>query len=176
MTHTLLGLDFPHWREATRIARARRALTGPLLLVARDDDATRGALGVAAQLARRARVSAHVLTVVPPISFPVSLLAGVDREALDEGRAQRQLARVRQRVHQAVGRAAHFSTSAEGGRHAPTVARAARERGAELILMGLETAARRGGWEPRAPRSRSAARPTGPGDREDTRLNPRHLS
>src|SRR5690606_17341985 len=41
------------------------------------------------------------------------------------------------RVHQTVGRSAYFSTSAEVGSPASTIASAARERGAELILVGL---------------------------------------
>ena len=59
--------------------------------------------------------------------------------ALAEGRRQEQLARVRQRVHQTVGRSAHFSMSAELGSPSRSIARAARERMSELILVGLQT-------------------------------------
>jgi nucleotide-binding universal stress UspA family protein len=44
---------------------------------------------------------------------------------------------MRQRLHQTVGLSGHFSASAELGSPARVIALAARERGAELILVGL---------------------------------------
>jgi len=97
-----------------------------------------GALHVAQLLARRDRVNAHVLTVVRPLALPASLFAAVDQDAWAEVRRQQQLASVRQRLHETVGRTAYFSVSAENGSPAPVIARAARERGAELIIVGID--------------------------------------
>jgi nucleotide-binding universal stress UspA family protein len=93
---------------------------------------------VAQLLARRDRVNAHVLTVVRPLALPASLFAAVDRDAWEEVRRQQQLSSVRQRLHETVGRTAHFSVSAESGGPAPVIARIARERRAELILLGID--------------------------------------
>jgi nucleotide-binding universal stress UspA family protein len=97
-----------------------------------------GALRVAQMLARRDRVNAHVLTVVRPLALPESLFAPGDHDAWEELRRQQQLGSVRQRLHETVGRTAHFSVSAESGSPAPVIARIARERGAELILAGID--------------------------------------
>ena len=97
-----------------------------------------GALHVAQLLARRDRVNAHVLTVVRPLALPASLFAPGDRDAWEEVRRQQQLAAVRQRLHETIGRTAHFSVSAESGSPAPVIARIARERRAELILLGID--------------------------------------
>jgi nucleotide-binding universal stress UspA family protein len=94
-------------------------------------------LRLAQLLARRDRVNAHVLTVIRPLALPASLFAAVDQDAWEEARRQQQLASVRQRLHQTVGRTAYFSLDAEIGSPAPVIARVARERGAELILVGL---------------------------------------
>lgn len=120
-----------------RASPARRLLTGPLLVAGRDDESTRGALRIAEILARRDRVNAHVLSVVPPLPYTASLVEGIDAAAIENARRIEQLGRVRRRVHQTVGRSAHFSTSAEVGSPASVIAHAARERGAELILVGL---------------------------------------
>jgi nucleotide-binding universal stress UspA family protein len=97
-----------------------------------------GALHVAQLLARRDRVNAHVLTVVRPLALPASLFSAVEQDAWEEARRQQQLASVRQRLHQTVGRTAHFSVSAESGSPAPVIARVAQERLAELILVGID--------------------------------------
>jgi nucleotide-binding universal stress UspA family protein len=128
----------PAERAEGRLTEARRALVGPLLVGGEEASPLDGALRLAQLLARRDRVNAHVLTVVRPLALPSTLLAGIDREAWEEGRRQRQLAVVRQRLHQTVGVSAHFSVSAERGSPAPTIARVARERGAELVLVGIE--------------------------------------
>ena len=126
--------------QADRTAMVRRAFSGPLLIAARDDDSAHGPLQLAELIARRDQVNAHVLTLVQPPPFTASLLlAEADIAALTEGRRQDQLARVRQRMHQTVGRAAHFSMSAELGSPSRAVANVARQREAELILVGLET-------------------------------------
>jgi nucleotide-binding universal stress UspA family protein len=116
----------------------QRTHTGPLLIAGEDADYTRGALHVAELLARRDRVNAHVLGVVRPLTFPVSLLSEIDREALEEGRRRTHLDRVRQRLHQATGLAAYFTVDAATGSPAAELARVARERGSEVILVGLE--------------------------------------
>ena len=128
----------PPMNDAENSPPPRRGLISPLLVAGEETSSIDGALHVAQLLARRDDVNAHVLTVVRPLTLPASLLADVDREAWEEGRRQRQLALVRQQLHQAVGVSAHFSASAEGGSPAPTIARIARERGAELILVGLD--------------------------------------
>ena len=97
-----------------------------------------GALRVAQLLARRDRVNAHVVTVVRPLSLPASLFPALDRDAWMEVRRQQQLSSVRQRLHETVGRTAYFSVSAESGSPAPVIARIARERRAELILLGID--------------------------------------
>lgn len=97
-----------------------------------------GALRVAQLLARRDRVNAHVVTVVRPLSLPASLFPALDRDAWMEVRRQQQLSSVRQRLHETVGQTAHFSVSAESGSPAPVIARIARERRAELILLGID--------------------------------------
>jgi len=93
---------------------------------------------VAQFLGRRDRVNVHLLTVVRPLAFPASLFAGVDQDAWEDVRRQQQLASVRQRLHQTVGRTAHFSVSAESGSPAPVIARVARERRSGLILVGID--------------------------------------
>ena len=120
------------------VATARRTLVGPIVVAGEDATPTDGALRVAQLLARRDRVNAHVLTVVRPLALPSSLLSGVDQDAWQEVRRQQQLASVRQRLHETVGQTAHFSVGAESGSPAPTIARIARERGAELILVGID--------------------------------------
>ena len=130
-------------------AASRRAFAGPLVIAGEDASPIDGALRVAQLLARRDRVNAHVLTVVRSLALPASLFAAVDRDAWEEVRQQRQLSSVRQRLHETVGRTAHFSVSAESGSPAPVIARIARERGAELILLGIDAhgAPRRGETE-----------------------------
>jgi nucleotide-binding universal stress UspA family protein len=119
-------------------ATPRRTYTGPLLIAGEDADYTRGALHVAELLARRDRVNAHVIGVVRPLTFPVSLLSDADGEALEEGRRQMHLDRVRQRLHQATGLAAYFTVEAITGSPAAVLAGAARKRSSEIIVVGLE--------------------------------------
>lgn len=116
----------------------RRALIGPILVAAEDASPIDGALHVAQLLARRDRVNAHLVTVVRPLALPTSLFAPGDRDAWEELRRQQQLTTVRQRLHETIGRTAHFSVSAESGSPAPVIARIARERRAELILLGID--------------------------------------
>jgi nucleotide-binding universal stress UspA family protein len=134
MTSATLNL---HARSRIHGSPARHVLTGPLLVAGRDDESTRGALRIAEILARRDRVNAHVLSVVPPLPYTASLLEGIDPAAIENARRSEQLARVRRRVHQTVGRSAHFSTGAEVGSPASAIARSARDRGAALVLVGL---------------------------------------
>lgn len=125
---TLMTSDVDALHEPRAAGAPGRALTGPLLIAARDDDSARGALRVAELLARRDRVNGHVLTLVQPLPFTASLLTNADAAALSDGRRRKQLARVRQRVHQTVGRSAYFSTDAEDGSPAHAMARAVDER------------------------------------------------
>ena len=125
-------------------AVVRRGFAGPLLVAGEETSPVDGALRVAQLLARRDHVNAHVLTVVRPLTLPATLLAGDDREAWEEARRQRQLALVRQQLHQTVGVSGHFSVSAESGSPAPVIARVARERGSEVVLVGIEPHGARG--------------------------------
>ena len=63
-------------RKPGKASRGARAITplgppivGPLLIAAVRDHPLAGALRLAEALARRGRVEAHVLTVVPPLSL-----------------------------------------------------------------------------------------------------------
>jgi nucleotide-binding universal stress UspA family protein len=137
MTNPTLEQDLGEERQATRAAAMPRGLTGPLLIAGRDDDETSGALRIAELLARRDRLNAHVLTVVPPLPATVGLLIGTDVAPLDEGRRHERLGHMRQRVHQTVGLSVHFSVSAEVGHSASVIATVARERSSALILVGI---------------------------------------
>lgn len=117
---------------------ARRALRGPIIVAGEEASPLDGALRLGQELARRDLVNVHVLTVVRPLALPAPLLAGADRDAWEKGRRQRQLELVRQRTHQSIGVSAHFSVGVEQGSPAPTIARVARERRAELVLVGME--------------------------------------
>jgi len=136
MTDTMFDPEMLEDRETPDSAPRRRAFTGSLLIAGRDDDMS-GALRVAELLARRDRVSAHVVVPVSPLPSTVSLLTGIDADALNEALRQEQLTRVRQRVHQTVGRSAHFGVSAELGSAARAVGATARARDAALILVSL---------------------------------------
>jgi nucleotide-binding universal stress UspA family protein len=119
-------------------AASRRAFVGPLLVAGEEASPIDGALHVAQLLARRDRVNAHVLSVVRPLALPASLFAADDHNGWEDGRRQQQLSSVRQRLYETVGRTAHFSVSAETGSPAPVIARVARDRRAELILLGID--------------------------------------
>jgi nucleotide-binding universal stress UspA family protein len=126
-----------HVHDAT-IESPRRTHTGPLLIAGEDADHVRGVLHIAELLARRDRVNAQVLGVVHSLGFPATLFAEADREALEEGRRQTYLESLRQRLHQTTGTAPFFTLEVVTGSAAPTLARVARERGAELIMVGLD--------------------------------------
>ena len=119
-------------------APARRSLTGPILIGGEDEPWISGALKLALLLTRTSRLNAHVLGVVRPLGLPLSTLLPSDYEALEEGRRLQHLDRVRRRVYQTVGNAAPFSTGAVTGSPAPMLGREARQRGSQLILLGLE--------------------------------------
>jgi nucleotide-binding universal stress UspA family protein len=138
MVQTTLDADRVEANAGVDAPPPQRTHTGPLLIAGEDAEYTRGAMHVAELLARRDRVNAHVLGVVRPLAFPASLLSEIDREALEEGRRRTHLDRVRQRLHQATGLAAYFTVDAVSGSPAVQLARAARERGSELIMVGLE--------------------------------------
>jgi hypothetical protein len=125
-------------------------VAGPLLIAAGSDNPPQGALRLAEALARRDRVNAHVLAVVPPLSASVSTLAslGTDLERceLDEYLRDKAHSRTRGRVHKSVGLAWFFSTSAEIGPVGATVAASVQARSAAYVLAGLapaDTEARR---------------------------------
>ncbi|MGQ0713700.1 MAG: universal stress protein [Gemmatimonadaceae bacterium] len=118
-------------------ALPQRTHTGPLLIAGEDADHAIGVFHVAELLARRDRVNAHVLGVLRPLTIPAALLTSVPRDALEEGRRRLYLGSVRQRLHQATGRAVFFSVEIVTGNPASTLARAALERGSELIMVGV---------------------------------------
>jgi hypothetical protein len=106
-------------------------------------------LRLAEALARRDRVEAHVLTVVPSLSASLSALASLaadlEPRELDEFLRDRARIRTQRRVHQWVGLSSFFSTSAAIGPVGATVAAHARARSAAYLLVGLapaDTAAR----------------------------------
>jgi len=115
-----------------------RSLLGPLLIAGQDAEYMRGALCVAEILARRDHVNAHVLGAVPALALPQLLLVNLEHEALEDGRREQHLDRLRRRLHQVTGISAQFSVEAITGSPAVELARAARERGSEYILVGLE--------------------------------------
>src|SRR4051812_3293663 len=108
-------LELRDLQETGRSRRPRhgRTFDGPLLVLGADDGTAEGALRIAELIARRDGLNAHVLALVPSLPFTASLLARVDAAALEEGRRQDALTRVRLRVHRTVGRSAYFSTSAD---------------------------------------------------------------
>ena len=63
---------------------------------------------VAEILARRDRVNAHVLGAVPALALPQLLLVNRDHKALEDGRREQHLDRLR-RLHQVTGISAQFS-------------------------------------------------------------------
>ena len=143
-------------RKASRGARAITpttpilpTLAGPLLIAAVRDHPLGGALRLAEALARRGRVDAHVLAVVPPLSGSlsalVSLAADLEPSELDEFLREKARIRTQRQVHQSVGLSSFFSTSAEIGPVSATIAAHARARSAAYLLVGLapaDTAAR----------------------------------
>ena len=125
-------------------------IVGPLLIAAVRDHPLAGALRLAEALARRGRVDAHVLAVVPPLSGSLSALASIDADLepreLDECLRDNARVRTQRQVHQAVGLSSFFSTSAETGPVGATLAAHARARSAAYVLVGLapaDTAARK---------------------------------
>jgi nucleotide-binding universal stress UspA family protein len=99
-----------------------------------------GALHIADLLARRDRVNAHLLGVVPPLAFPLALVLPVEYETVEDARRQQLLAQVRQRLSQTLGVAAYWSTEAHVGHLAAALAQASRARGSSLIVLGLPDA------------------------------------
>lgn len=119
-------------------APPQRTHSGPLLVAGEDTEHTRGVLHLAQELARRDRVAVHVLGVIRPLGLPGAILEADDRQAWEEGRRQMHLRRLRQRLYQAVGQSALFTVEVVTGSPAPTLAAVAGQRGAELILVGVE--------------------------------------
>jgi nucleotide-binding universal stress UspA family protein len=96
-----------------------------------------GALHIADLLARRDRVNAHLLGVIPPMAFPLALVLPVEYESVEETRRQQLLARIRQQLSQTIGVAAYWSTEAAVGHPATALARIGRARGSALVVIGL---------------------------------------
>lgn len=128
----------------TPIGPGRRTVAGPLLIAAGSDDHPHGALCLAEVLARRDRVNAHVLTVLPPLSASLSTLASLtsdlERRELDECLRDKAQIRTRSRVNKSVGLAWFFTTGAEVGPVSATIAASARARSAAYVLAGLAPA------------------------------------
>jgi nucleotide-binding universal stress UspA family protein len=108
-----------------------------MLVIGADTAALDGALRTAQLLARRDRVNAHVVAIVPPLAARVPGLGDADLRALDDGRRQQHLVALRQHVHRTIGRSAHFSTGSEIGTADDAIERVARARRSALILSGL---------------------------------------
>jgi nucleotide-binding universal stress UspA family protein len=137
MTDTMDLLDHASQPDAGVIRTVRQALDGPLVIAGSTDESMCGALRLAELLTRRDRVAAHVLGVVRPTGFPVWAFADVDPEALEDGRRRQHLERVRQRVHQTVGRSGRFTVNVVSGSPTRALASEARGIGAAYILVGL---------------------------------------
>lgn len=115
-----------------------RALAGPIVVAGEAGSPLEGALRIAQLLARRDGIAVHVVTVVRPLALPAAVVASIDSDAWQEGRRQRQLAVVRQQMHQTVGVSANFTVGAETGSPAYVAARLAHEHGAALIIVGVD--------------------------------------
>src|SRR5512146_1342415 len=124
-------------RSETRRATSPRTLTGPILAGLVETNPADGALHIADLLARRDRVNAHLLGVIPPVAFPLALVLPVEYETVEEARRQQLLTRVRQQLSQTLGVAAYWSTEAAVGHLATALARGSRERGSALVVIGL---------------------------------------
>lgn len=124
--------------------RSRPTVAGRLLIAAVADHPLLGALRLAEVLARRDRVDAQVLAVVPPLSASLSALsslaADLEPHELDEFLREKARVRTQRRVHEAVGLSSFFSTSAEIGPVGAIIAAHARARSAAYLLVGLAPA------------------------------------
>ena len=80
MPHAMRRANPVHAGAGAAYAAPGRSLTGPLLIAGHGADTARGALHVAELLARRDRVNAHVLALVPGLPFTASLLTEVDAD------------------------------------------------------------------------------------------------
>jgi hypothetical protein len=131
-------------RRSQRARRMRPALSGPLLVDASEPGLAEGALRLAEALARRDRVNAQVLTVVPPLpsllSLGASLAADLGRHELDECRREVARNQTRALVSETVGPSSLFRISAVLGRAVPEVGAAARAAAASCVLSGLAPA------------------------------------
>jgi nucleotide-binding universal stress UspA family protein len=123
---------------------APTSLAGPLLVATEDQSRLEGSVRLAELIARRHRLNAHVLTVVRPMSRPLSRLvsaaAGIEARDLDDCRRKKARAHLRSRVTEIVGLSSFFSTSAKTGHLLPTASAAARGRAAKYVLTDLAPA------------------------------------
>ena len=128
-------------RVVAHTAMVRRNLVGPLLIAGEEGRPLSGAIQLAEALARRDGVNAHVVSVVRPLSSPLSHLvcqvADLERHELEVCRRQIRQARAQRQVHEAVGPSTFFSTGVELGEPVSITADTARLRAAEYILVGL---------------------------------------
>ena len=122
----------------TRAGPEKVTRIGPIVVACESDYLSPGALRFAELLARRERVNAHAVATVPPVDPPRSALGRDDAEALRAGRLSRRRHQLRRLLHRTVGRGAFFSTGVAVGDSERAFEAAARERGAEYILMGLD--------------------------------------
>jgi nucleotide-binding universal stress UspA family protein len=135
-------------RVVADTAMVRRNLVGPLLIAGEEGRPLSGAIRLAEALARRDGVNAHVVSVVRPLSSPLSHLvcqvADLERYELEACRRQIRQARAQRQVHEAVGLSTFFSTGVEFGEPVSITADTARLRAAEYILVGLPGLSSRG--------------------------------
>jgi nucleotide-binding universal stress UspA family protein len=147
------GVPTPSHASARRrvvvdTAMVRRNLVGPLLIAGEEGRPLSGAIRLAEALARRDGVNAHVVSVVRPLSSPLSHLvcqvADLERHELEACRRRIWQARAQRQVHEAVGLSTFFSTGVELGEPVSITADTARLRVAEYILVGLPGLSSRG--------------------------------
>jgi hypothetical protein len=147
------GVPTPSQASARRrvVAHAgmvRRNLVGPLLIAGEEGRPLSGAIRLAEALARRDGVNAHVVSMVRPLSSPLSrlvcLAADLERHELEACRLRTGRARAQWPVHEAVELSTFFSTGVELGEPVSITADTARLRAAEYILVGLPGLSSRG--------------------------------
>jgi nucleotide-binding universal stress UspA family protein len=128
-------------RVVAPAARLRRNLVGPLLIASGKGGPLDGALRLAAVLARRDGVNAHVLGFARPLSSPSSYLlsraANLEPGELEACRRQAEHARLRRHIHETVGLSSFFSTAVESRELVSAAADTARVRKVEYVLVGL---------------------------------------
>ncbi len=114
-------------------------MSGRLLVATDGRENAAGAFDVAATLADRDGLDVDVLTVVEPLAADAGLLVDFPhRNEIERARAEGLLARVVERLDEAVGAAKGWQIELEVGHPAATIARAAREVEATMIVLDVD--------------------------------------